>query len=179
MGEKRSKGLVLLFIGNGKGKTSAAMGTVLRLAASGKRVLVVQFAKAPGTSGEQQALRKFAPRVVVRALGRRWLDVSARPRRRDDLDDVARQWKTALALIARGRWDAVVLDELNFVVSAGFLSATTVAGFLDSRPAGLTVILTGRGKVRALVARADTVTEMKKIKHPFDAGRPAVRGIDF
>ena len=89
------RGPVLLFTGDGKGKTSAAMGTALRLAGRGKRVLVLQFAKPPGVSGEQRALKKLAPKVRVKALGKGWLDLSARPRRARDLDDIARQWDRA------------------------------------------------------------------------------------
>ncbi len=170
---------VLLFTGNGKGKTSAAMGAVLRLAGRGKRVLVLQFAKPPRGSGEELALRKLAPKVVVKPLGKGWLDLSAKPRQSGDLDDVARQWKKAMALVSRGRWDAVVLDEANFLVSSGFLGAAEVAAFLDSRPAGQVVILTGSGSNSEILRRADYVTEMKSIRHPFDKGIPAVRGIDY
>ncbi len=173
------EGRVLLFTGDGKGKTSAAMGMVLRLAGRGKRVLVVQFAKPPGTSGEQRALRKLAPRVVVKPLGAGRLDLSAKPRRQRDLDDVAGQWHRAVKLASSRAWDAVVFDELNFVVCAGFLPAERVARFLDARPRGVTVVLTGRGRSREILRRADTVTEMRKVKHPFDAGRPAQAGIEY
>lgn len=180
MGARRPRGQVLLFTGDGKGKTSAAMGTVLRLAAAGRRVLVVQFAKRPGASGEQRALRKFAPKVVVQALGKAgWLKALDGSRRKAGCEEIVREWARAMKLARSRQWDAVVFDELNFVVSAGFLNARTVTDFLDARPGDMTVILTGRGKVRAILQRADTVTEMRNIKHPFDAGHPAVRGIDF
>ena len=179
--QRAEKGPVLLFTGDGKGKTSAAMGTALRLAGRGKRVLVLQFAKPPGGSGEERALKKLAPEVRVKALGKCRLDLSARPRRVRDLDDVARQWDRALALMSLARWDAVVLDELNFVVCAGYLPARKVTAFLDARPSGLAVVLTGRGKSRDIVRRADYVTEMKNRKHPFDPDSigTAIRGIEF
>ena len=175
----KAAGAVLLFTGDGKGKTSAAMGTALRLAGRGNRVLVLLFAKRPGGSGEEFSLKKLGPRVVVKALGKDWLDLSSKPRPAKDLDDVARQWKRALTLIARSRWDAVVLDEANFLVSAGFLDAAKVTGFLDSRPAGLVVILTGSGSCPEIARRADYVTELKNRKHPYDKGIPAERGIDY
>jgi cob(I)alamin adenosyltransferase len=170
---------VLLFTGDGKGKTTAAMGQALRLAGRGRRVLIVQFVKRPGVSGEERAMRKLAPLVTFKALGKGWLDLSARPRRAIDVERVERSWREALRLIRSRPWDAVVLDEVVFVVSAGFLGAEKVAAFLDARPRRMTVVMTGRGKPKALLARAGYVTEMKKIKHPFDRGRRAMEGVEY
>jgi cob(I)alamin adenosyltransferase len=172
-------GQVLVFTGDGKGKTTAAMGLALRLAGHGRRVLVVQFAKRPGGSGEVRALGKLGALVTVKSLGRGWLDVRSRPRRRKDIEQVGRWWEAALRLIRSGKWQDVVLDEAVFVTSAGFLPVEKVTAFLDERPPEMTVIMTGRGKTAELVRRADYVTEMKEIKHPFDKGRRALPGIEY
>jgi len=172
-------GRILVFTGEGKGKTTAAIGQAVRLAGHGRRVLVAQFAKGARDSGERRALERLSDRITVRALGAGWLDLKVRPRRDDDLRQVRDAWTETRRLVASGDYDDVVLDEIVFVVGAGFLPERDVLAFLDARPPSMTVVMTGRGDVPAFVARADTVTEMKKIKHPFDEGRPAQPGIEY
>jgi cob(I)alamin adenosyltransferase len=173
------RGQVLIFTGNGKGKTVAAFGQALRLAGHGRRVLVVQFLKQPGRSGEVRALRRCSGRVTVKSLGKGRADLTARPPRAGDLAQIRRSWTRTLRLVATVRPDAIVLDEIVFAVARGFLPVEDVLRFLDEKPPGLTVVMTGRGKVRRLFARADYVTEMKTIKHPFDKGRKALPGIEY
>lgn len=175
----KSQGRVLLFTGEGKGKTTAAFGVALRLAGHGRRVLIVQFAKGGFESGERRALSKLSDLITVKPLGGDPLDLKARPRRACDLAQVRDAWTETLRLLQAQACDAVILDEIVFVVSHGFLPAEQVAAFLDERPPGLTVVMTGRGDVPELVERADTVTEMKKIRHPFDEGREALPGIEY
>jgi len=177
--DQQHTGRILLFTGEGKGKTTAAMGQVLRLAGHGRKVLVIQFAKEPGTSGEQRSLEKLSEWVTVRALGKGWLDLAARPPRDEDLKQVRAAWGEACDLIRAGDYDAVVLDEIVLMVSAGFLPADDVLRLLDSLPAEMTVVMTGRGEVEELARRADTVTVMQKVKHPFDEGGRAARGIEY
>jgi len=173
------RGQVLIFTGNGKGKTLAAFGQALRLAGHGRRVLVVQFLKKPGKSGEVDALKRCSGRVTVRSLGKGRVDVAARPRRPKDLARLAGSWAETLRLLTTKPWDAVILDEIVFAVARGFLPAEEVLRFLHERPPGLTVVMTGRGKVRRLLARADYVTEMRKLKHPLDRGQKALPGIEY
>ena len=173
------RGQVLIFTGDGKGKTLAAFGQALRLAGHGRKVLVVQFGKKPGESGEVRTLEQCSAGVTVKSLGTGRLDLSARPRRSEDLAQIRRSWTETLRLLADEHPDAVVLDEIVFAVAEGFLPVDDVLRFLDERPAELTVVMTGRGNVRELIDRADYVTEMKKLKHPFDRGQEALPGIEY
>jgi len=173
------RGQVLVFTGEGKGKTLAAFGLVLRLAGHGRKVLVVQFVKRPGESGEVRALEPLSAQVTVKPLGRGRLDLKARPRRDEDLAQVREAWAETLRLLANGRYDAVVLDEIVFVVAEGFLPVADLLRFLDGKPPELTVVMTGRGKLDELIDRADCVTEMMKRKHPFDTGQEALPGIEY
>ncbi|HUU43066.1 MAG TPA: cob(I)yrinic acid a,c-diamide adenosyltransferase [Planctomycetota bacterium] len=177
--DETTAGRVLLFTGEGKGKTTAAMGQVLRLVGHGRRVLVVQFGKGSRDSGERDALARFGDLVTVIAPATGWLDLSAQPRRAEDLEAVRETWRQTLRLVDTGDFDAVVLDEIAFVVAEGFLPVDDVLAFLGRRPRAMTVVMTGRGAAPELVDRADTVTEMRKIRHPFDEGRRADAGIEY
>lgn len=177
--KESSRGQVLLFTGEGKGKTTAALGLTLRLTGHGRRVLIVQFAKGASESGERRAFERLSDLVTVHAPGTGRLDLKARPRRDKDVRQVRDSWQEALRLIRTGGCDAVVLDEIVFVVAEGFLPLAEVLAFLDERPPHLTVVMTGRGNVPEFVERADYVTEMKKVKHPFDEGAEALPGIEY
>jgi len=172
-------GRVLVFTGEGKGKTTAAVGQAVRLAGHGRRVLLVQFAKGSRASGERVALERLSELITVKPLGAGWLDLKTHPRREEHVRQVAEAWTDTRRLLESGDYDDVVLDEVVFVVGAGFLPVDAVLAFLDAKPRTMTVVMTGRGDVPALVARADTVTDMKKIKHPFDDGRPADAGVEY
>jgi len=172
-------GAVLMFTGDGKGKTTAALGLALRLAGHGRKVLVVQFAKGEVESGERRALGKLGDLVTLVPLGRGRLDLKTQPRRAEDLEQVRESWDEALRLIQTSAPGAVVLDEIVFVVSAGFLPVREVLTFLDGRSPELVVVMTGRGEVPELVERADYVTVMRNVKHPFDRGVEARPGIEF
>jgi len=172
-------GRVLVLTGDGKGKTTSAMGQVLRLVGHGRKVLVVQFAKGSEDSGERRALERLSDLVTVKALGTGWLDLEAQPRRAEDVAAVRAAWEETVRLIDAGDHDAIVLDEIVFVVSAGFLPVEHVLRFLDRRPHDVTVVMTGRGEVPELIDRADTVTVMMKRKHPFDRGWKATAGIEY
>ena len=178
-GETTRTGPVLLFTGDGKGKTTAALGLTLRLAGHGRKVLVVQFAKGDMESGERRALEKLDDLVTLAPLGKGWLDLKAHPRRPEDVRQLRESWHQARRLIGSGDYDAVVLDEIVFVVSAGFLPAEEVLDFLDGKPSDLTVVMTGRGEVPEFVERADYVTVMRNVKHPFDKGAEAAPGIEY
>jgi cob(I)alamin adenosyltransferase len=117
--------------------------------------------------------------VTVKSLGKGRVDLTARRPRGKDLALLLRSWTETLRLLAADRWDALVLDEILFAVAKGFLPVEDVLRFLDEKPPRLTVVMTGRGKVRKLFARADYVTEMKKLKHPFDKGQEALPGIEY
>ncbi len=172
-----AKGLLIVFTGDGKGKTTAALGTALRASGHGLRVLIMQFVKGPGWDyGELKALAKI-DNVEVRQLGSGFIW------EKESLDEdrkLAQEgFRQAKEELSSGRWDMVILDELNIVLSYGLLDEGEVLGVLRERPSGLTVIITGRAASSKLVEAADMVTEMKEVKHPYHEEVKAQRGIEF
>ena len=174
-----SQGLVLVFTGNGKGKTTAAFGTVLRAAAYGHRCLVVQLIKEPGQSKDQEAL-KLLPDVDVLAMGRGFVGIMDDTLPREEHIAAAQK---ALEFVHEkmlsGKYRLIVLDEVNVALSLKLLSTDAVLELLKVRPADVSLILTGRGAPQEIIEHADTVTEMTEIKHAFQAGIPALEGLDF
>jgi cob(I)alamin adenosyltransferase len=169
-------GLVVVYTGHGKGKTTAALGIVFRALGRGMRVGVVQFIKGKWKTGE----RVFAEGLSglefhVMGLGFTW-----------ESDDLSRDkaaaaaaWDVARSFIASGERDVVVLDEITYAIHYGFIALEDVLASLKGRPPYVHVVVTGRNAPEALVEAADLVTEMKVVKHPFERGVPAQIGIDF
>ena len=174
-----SEGLVHLYCGEGKGKTTAAVGLCARAAGSGKRVLFVQFFK-DGTSSENASLR-LLPNVHTMHEPRYFGRVSNMGK--EEFEKCKRAYsalfEAAISRAAAEEFDLLVLDEAVSSCNHGVIDEGALLRFLKSRPARLEVVLTGREPSAALVEAADYVTEMKKIKHPFDAGVVARRGIEF
>ncbi|MBU1708296.1 cob(I)yrinic acid a,c-diamide adenosyltransferase [bacterium] len=175
----KSRGLVLVFTGNGKGKTTAAFGTVLRAVAYGHRCLVVQFIKEPGKSKDQDALKRL-PGVDVHAMGRGFVGIMDDALPREEHIAAARKaLEFVHEKILSGDYRLIVLDEVNVALNLKLLSTDAVLGLLKARPIDVSLILTGRGAPHEIIKRADTVTEMTEIKHAFQAGIPALEGLDF
>jgi cob(I)alamin adenosyltransferase len=174
LGHARS--LVLVHTGDGKGKSTAAMGVALRGLARGWKVLVVQFVKS-GTwrSGEQEVLQTLGAEWRTVGDGFSWdsedLEASAALSRK--------AWSVAASALAGGSHDLVVLDEVTYPMTWGWLSTDDVVDAIEGRERSVHVVATGRDAPDALVRIADTVTEMRNVKHAFDAGILAKRGIDF
>ncbi len=172
-----SGGLVILYTGNGKGKTTAALGLVLRAWGHGLRPCVIQFIK---TERE-----RWGETIAAERLGIAWHAMGAGfTFRSKDLEiDRARAiagWHLAQEIISGGEYDLIVLDEFTYPVTYGWLPVTEVIDWLrEYRPAGLDVVITGRDAAPELIAYADLVTEMREIKHPFNRGVRARRGIEF
>jgi cob(I)alamin adenosyltransferase len=173
------KGLILINTGPGKGKTTAALGTALRAAGNGMRVLVLQFLKGSWHYGELDSIARFAPEFVIRQMGRGFVKVGGAETDPEDIRLIETAWAEAREAILSGEWDLVVLDEINYAISYGMLSAETVADTLRTRPEMVHVILTGRNAHPLLVDLADTVTEMREVKHAYQKGILAQRGIEF
>lgn len=168
-------GRVLVNTGRGKGKSTAAMGTALRALGQGLRVAIFQFMKGAMPSGEVGLLQKLGASVHRLGTGFSWTKESWD----EDRALAAKGWEQARAALASGDWDLVVLDEINYVLGYGLLDPAEVAAAVRQRPPKLNVILTGRGLEPAIVEVADTVTEMVPLKHAFDAGIKATKGIEF
>ncbi len=174
-------GLVHVYTGQGKGKTTAAIGLAVRAAGHGLRVLFVQFFKLKDDpSGEKEVFERYLDGVeLVRSNVRHPLFTG----RRTDHPAVKRSVVDAFELARKrmmdGCFDMVVLDEIIGAVNGGYIDVGDVIGFLDLRPEGVEVVLTGRDAPTELVMIADYVTEMLKIKHPYDGGTKARKGIEF
>ena len=174
----QEKGLILVFTGTGKGKTTAALGLVLRTLGHGERVAVVQFIKGSWEPGEARALRIFGDALNWHALGEgfTW---ETQDRERDQ-QLVAAAWEQSLHYLRSPDHKLVVLDEINVAMKLGYLSAEQVLKGLALRPPLTHVALTGRGAPKALIERADLVTEMTAVRHPFrEKGIKAQAGIEF
>ena len=174
----KEKGLILVFTGQGKGKTTAGLGLVLRTLGHGERVAIVQFIKGGWEPGEARALKAFGDQVRWHALGEgfTW---ETQDRERDQ-QLVERAWQTALAYLRDGTVKLVLLDELNVALKLGYIDAATVIHGLKERPTLTHVAVTGRGAPAELVDAADLVTEMTLIHHPFrEQGVKAQAGIEF
>lgn len=224
--ESSRRGLVLINTGPGKGKTTAALGTALRAAGNGMRVLILQFLKGSWHYGELDGIRALnralsaapdsgggfaelaasdvspdaspdlnsglgsgvgelpglvplADSIVIRQLGRGFVKVGGAETDPEDIRLVEAAWAESAEAILSGDWDLVVLDEINYAISYGMLAPDVVADVLRRRPEMVHVILTGRSAHPVLIELADTVTEMRELKHAYQKGILAQRGIEF
>ncbi|EIV2969860.1 cob(I)yrinic acid a,c-diamide adenosyltransferase [Cronobacter sakazakii] len=169
------RGIVIVFTGNGKGKTTAAFGTVTRAVGHGKKAAVIQFIKGEWPNGERNLLEPHGVEFQVMATGFTW-DTQNR-----ESDTAACQavWQHGKRMLADASLDLVVLDELTYMVAYDYLALEEVLTALRERPAHQTVIITGRGCHRDILEYADTVSELRPVKHAFDAGIKAQIGIDY
>ena len=171
------KGLLIVFTGNGKGKTTAALGMALRAAGHGMKTLILQFIKGAWPYGELEAFERF-PEITIKPLGTgfTWKKESME----EDRKLAEKGWQQAADEIQKADYDMIILDELNYVLSYGLLPPEPVLEALGNRPPGLHVVVTGRNASEELVRLADLVTEMSLVKHPFhDQGVKAQKGIEF
>jgi len=172
------KGLVLVFTGEGKGKTTAALGLVLRMLGHGERVAVIQFIKGGWQPGVVAALGRFGEDLHFHALGEGFTwETQDRER---DRRAVVLAWEQALAYLHNPEWKLVVLDEVNVALKLGYLPLEDLLDGLRVRPPLTHVALTGRGAPEALIESADLVTEMRMVRHPFrEQGVRAQPGIEY
>ncbi len=172
-----NKGLIILNTGNGKGKTTAALGLALRAAGQDMKVCFIQFIKGIETTGEAKACRSFAERIEFHVLGSGF---SWEAESREEVAATAlKAWEFARRKIMSGQYDMVILDEFTYLTTWGILPDDEVLNTLQTRPEGLHIVITGRNASKDLISAADLVTEMKEIKHPFSGGGKAVKGIEF
>ena len=173
------RGLLLINTGPGKGKTTAALGTAMRAVGNGMRVLVLQFLKGSWHYGELDAAEALGPNLVLKQMGRGFVKIGGAETDPEDVRLVEEAWNEARTAIDSGEWDLVVLDEINYAISYGMLDPAVVAEALRGRPEMVHVILTGRNAHPLLVELADTVTEMREMKHAYQKGILAQRGIEY
>jgi cob(I)alamin adenosyltransferase len=170
------RGLLVVYTGHGKGKTTAALGMVFRALGRGLRVAVVQFIKGKWKTGER-AYAETIPGLTFLVMGRGFTWES------DDLSRDRRAaeaaWQAAREIITAGEHAIVVLDEITYAIHYGFVPLEDVLAALNGRPAHVHVVVTGRNAPEALVTVADLVTEMRAVKHPYERGITAQPGVDF
>lgn len=175
---KLSKGLVIYYFGDGKGKTTAALGLALRATGADKTVKIIQFIKGDWETSEEKA----AGRIHGIDLESGGLGFVGKIFKKHSLDEHRRAAKRSLETArqaARGDFDVIILDEINWAIKKTLVRVEEVLKIIDDLPASRTLVLTGAPKIDELIKRADIVTEMKKIKHPYDKGIKAIEGIDY
>jgi cob(I)alamin adenosyltransferase len=181
--ETSRRGLILINTGPGKGKTTAAVGTAFRAAGNGMRVLILQFLKGSWHYGELDAAKIMGtppnPDFVIKQMGRGFVKVGGAETDPEDIRMVEAAWDEAAEAILSDDWDLVVLDEINYAIGYKMLDPQAVADVLARKPERVHVILTGRNAHPILVEIADTVTEMREVKHAYQKGILAQRGIEF
>jgi cob(I)alamin adenosyltransferase len=175
-GQAKRKGLVIVNTGNGKGKTTAALGVLFRAWGRGYNVCMLQFIKSTTSNyGENRAAKKIGMEIISLGGGFTWLSKDIEKDK-----GLARElWEQCKAKIASGEYDIVVLDEFTYPLAYGWLPTEDVIAFLRERPERTHVIITGRDAPQELIDYADLVTEMHEVKHPFQQGIKAQPGIEF
>ena len=172
----RRQALVIVLTGHGKGKSTAALGVVLRAWGRGMKTVVLQFVKKRTANyGENRAARKLGIEMIPLGEGFTWLSKNIEK----DKATARECWELARQKIDSGQYDIVVLDEMTYPMTYGWIAVEEVIDVLRQRPQGLHVIITGRDAPQELIDFADLVTEMQEVKHPYQKGLKAQPGIDF
>ncbi len=172
--------MILLITGNGKGKTTSAIGQALRAIGDGRRVLMIQFIKGPWRSGEDDSQMLLRPYFHIRKTGLGFVGIlgDTLPR-----EDHARAAHEGLAMARRemlsGAWDMLILDEINNAIQLGLVAMDDVLDLIDRLPEGMDVVLTGRDARDELKERADIVSEVQEVKHPYMHGEKGKKGIEW
>ncbi len=172
-------GLIIILTGNGKGKTTAAMGQALRAVGHGLKVLMLQFIKGTWDYGELESIKKLDPDFKIRALGKGFIRSKSKLNDNEALENINQSWAQAEDEIVSDKYDMVILDEINYVIDFGLLPVDKMLTLLDKKPERLHIILTGRNAHEKVIERADLVTEMMEIKHHYTQGIKAQKGIEF
>jgi cob(I)alamin adenosyltransferase len=176
----QERGLVIVYTGKGKGKTTAALGIVLRAVGHGMKVSMIQFIKGEWYYGELASSKRLEPEFELIAAGKGFVGIIDDDHTREDHQIAARAaLDVAREKLASGAYDVVILDEINYAVKLGLLTENDVMELVRIKPPRTTLVLTGNYAPEALVAAADLVTEMREVKHPYQQGIKAKKGIDF
>jgi len=174
----KEKGLIQIYTGEGKGKTTASLGLAFRAYGRGLKIRMFQFMKAPDSSGEHFSIKELNDRFQITPVGRKGFIFKKTPADKD-IELAARGLELAREALAEGDIDLVILDEIDVALSLGLVEESDVLNLIESKSPGTELVLTGRNAPPALVEKADLVTEMRMIKHPFQKGIPAREGIEF
>jgi len=175
------RGQIIINTGNGKGKTTAALGMAVRAAGHGLKVLILQFIKGAWKTGEEKALKSLAPHIELMQLGKGFYGIEDGKIKitPGDREEAAAAFRTAREKILEGRHDIIILDEIINLLAYGLIDTKGLIRLLQERPRDMSVVLTGRGAPEELIEMADTVSEIKEIKHAFSKGIRAKKGIEY
>jgi cob(I)alamin adenosyltransferase len=175
--ERLARGMIQVYTGNGKGKTTAALGLALRAAGHGYKTFIIQFMKGKMTSGELIMAKRLSPYLTIRPMGRKYL-INLKKTDPKDIAMAHKSLRLAKRIVAAGKYDIVVLDEINVAVYYGLIKKKDVLQLLTECPPYVELILTGRNAAPEIIERADLVTEMKEIRHYYQKGIRARKGIE-
>jgi cob(I)alamin adenosyltransferase len=171
------KGLIQVYTGNGKGKTSAAFGLALRAVGRGLKVFIIQFIKGGFDYGELYVVDKL-PNVTLKAFGRGKF-ITEKPASREDIKLAEEALTLAEKIVKSGEYDIVILDEINVALKLELIKTEKVLKLVKNKPKHVEIVLTGRYAPEEIVEAADLVTEMREVKHPFNNGYEARKGIEY
>jgi len=171
------KGLVQVYTGNGKGKTTAAFGLALRAAGRGLKIYIIQFIKGGFDYGELHVIGRI-PNISLKAFGRGKF-VTQYPPPLEDVKLAEEAFQLAKKTVESGEYDLVILDEINVALNLRLLSVKQVLELIKNKPAHVEIVLTGRYAPEEIIEAADLVTEMREVKHPFQKGIPSREGIEY
>ena len=172
-------GLKIVFTGNGKGKTTAAMGQALRAVGQGMKVLMLQFIKGTWDYGELESIKRLDPDFKIKPMGKGFVRSKSKLNDNEAIENINQSWEQTENEIFSDKYDMVILDEINYVIDFGLLPIDKMLTLLDNKPERLHVVLTGRNAHEKVIERADLVTEMTEVKHQYSKGIKAQKGIEF
>ncbi|EGQ7871346.1 cob(I)yrinic acid a,c-diamide adenosyltransferase [Vibrio parahaemolyticus] len=172
---QEEKGLLLIITGNGKGKSTSGFGTIARAVGHGFKCSVAQFIKGTWDNGERNLLEKLGVEFQVMATGFTWETQN----KTADTEAAQLVWKECKRMLQDDSIDVILFDELTYMVSYGYIDLDEVVEALNNRPKMQSVVITGRGAHRTLIEMADTVSEVKNVKHAFESGVKALKGVDW
>ncbi len=169
----------MVFTGDGKGKTTAAMGQALRAVGQGMKVLMLQFIKGAWDYGELESIKRLDPDFKIKPMGKGFIRSKSKLNDHEAIENINRTWEQAQKEILSDKYDMVILDEINYVIDFGMLPIDKLLKLFDKKPERLHIVLTGRNAHAKVIERADLVTEMMEVKHQYSKGIKAQKGIEF
>ena len=173
-------GLVIIYTGNGKGKTTAALGLAMRAIGYEHKVCMLQFIKGSWHYGEMDSSKKLEPNFELIAVGKGFVGILDDTSKREEHEKYAAEaLKICREKIFSEKYNVVILDEINYAIKLGLIDVQEIIKMIKEKPVNLDLVLTGRDAKEEIIELADLVTEMKEIKHPFKSGIKAKKGIDF
>jgi cob(I)alamin adenosyltransferase len=179
--ENTKEGLVIINTGTGKGKTTAALGMALRAAGHGQKVLILQFIKGAWKTGESKIMKRLGPEIEMIQLGKGFIKIEDGKLKitQKDRDNAGRSFQFARDKVLNGSYDMVILDEINNLLAYGLIETGEIIRLIEERPKASSIVLTGRGAPEELINIADTVSEVREIKHAYSKGIKAKKGIEY